>query len=820
VLHIIVTGRTPRRSVAALAAGLSFLLLPLAQGAPLPPLVCPAGGPIGSVDLRVISPARGGAEALPLRTINRLEEGDLLLYRPLLRPGEQRKGEVAFVLVPTDKTKTGEKLVILDPKSAAKPQRWSVPWRVSVVAFVYGPSGLNTKKVRTFLSRDDELVAQLADYAEKTAQTEALIAALSSPNSSAASVEAALQGFSSQYGLSVQIDKNMPPNQQALILLRTLNPAIAGYDPISPQGTAQLGPTAGLATSVAALFFGSPVGLAAGGTAMLLELRALAFPRAEFRSSFSQTMPNDGLGLCGRRNPAPPHTKVAYLWASRVPNAGPPQLSIGHANSLPAGAKSPLPVSAAEADWKVADRARHWMLESDRGRFIPIQVQKLGETKTLELDLSPAVEPGRYRLLANWDWDRFQVKGHIDARPLAGFASARLAPASQDLLVGNTGKVPVTVEDADFEFVAKVEIEKVNDKFASPVAVPFVLPAGIRQGVQDHMDIQINTIDLDPGQYKLLITQVDGRAHAVPLKILPAPPRIENLPVVLNQGASQVQFLLKGQRLDLLKRVEVAKGTAELQPRHDGQPGRLLTLRMAPDIDAGTSLAMKAYIEDRTEPLTFSDAVRIVGPRPRIAEVAVSQPPDQDVQLATGELPGGMYLSAMMRVEHLQSNSMVKLGCEQTGGASVTLRLGERSGPSSFQQLAPDQVFLSFDTSPWLNGCLLQAVIANGSEGESDPYRIGRIVRVPMIDSFTITSDDAGGGRFRAILTGQNLETIEKVGWSVDHPEPVTALPLPDSNDAQRQRLEIHVPLPPESHSPLYVWLRTESTARITKVRP
>ena len=138
-----------------------------------------------------------------------------------------------------------------------------------------------------------------------------MIAALSSPVSSAANVQAALQGFSAQYGLNVQIDRTAPPNQQALLMMRTLNPAIASYDPISPQGGPQLGQTAGLATSVAVLFFGSPVGLAAGGTAMLMELRSVAFPRSEFRSSFSQTLPNEGLGLCGRRDPVPPH---AWVW--------------------------------------------------------------------------------------------------------------------------------------------------------------------------------------------------------------------------------------------------------------------------------------------------------------------------------------------------------------------------------------------------------------------------------------------------------------------------------------------------------------------------
>ena len=67
--------------------------------------MCAAGGPIGSVDLRV-APGRAGNEPLPMRTINRLEEGDVLLYKPILHAGELRKGEVAMVLVPARKSPT------------------------------------------------------------------------------------------------------------------------------------------------------------------------------------------------------------------------------------------------------------------------------------------------------------------------------------------------------------------------------------------------------------------------------------------------------------------------------------------------------------------------------------------------------------------------------------------------------------------------------------------------------------------------------------------------------------------------------------------
>jgi hypothetical protein len=602
------------------------------------------------------------------------------------------------------------------------------------------------------------------------------------------------------------------------MMFRTLNPAIASYDPISPQGAQSYGRTAGLATSVATLFFGSPVGLAAGGTAMLLELRSVAFPRAEFRSSFSQSLPNDGLGLCGRRDPVPPHTKVAYLWASRVPNAGPPQLTIAKENSVPVGIKSPIPVSAAEPDWKFADRARRWALQPENGKPIPITVQKLGDTKLLELDLISGVKPGRYSLVSNWDWDHFAVKGNIEVRPLGDFSSTRPVAASQDLLVSKTGKVPVTLEGGDFEFVTKAEIEKVDDKFASPSPVPFVLPRGLRQGLQDRMDVQVNTFDLDAGNYQLLISQLDGKTHSIPLKILAAPPVIENLPLVLNQGSSEMEFRLKGHRLDSLRRLEVARGTVQLGPACANQSERKLTLHMANDIAAGTSLALQAFLRDRSEPLTLSDAVRIVGPRPNITEVRVSQPADQDVQLDRGELPGGMYLSAMMRVEHLQSNSLVQLGCEQPGGAGITLHLGERAGPMSLQQIAPEQVFLSFDTTAWLNGCVLQTFVANGSEGESGVYRLGRIVRVPKIERFELPVTENPLTGLYATLTGQNLETIERVGWSPDRGELVTGLPLPIAGDGGKQSLRILIPSRPEANSSLYVWLRGESQPRLTKI--
>ena len=54
-------------------------------------------------------------------------------------------------------------------------------------------------------------------------------------------------------------------------------------------------------------------GLAAGGTAMLLDLRAIAFPDTQFRASFAQTLSGsaNGVTLCGQQGPLAPHARAA-----------------------------------------------------------------------------------------------------------------------------------------------------------------------------------------------------------------------------------------------------------------------------------------------------------------------------------------------------------------------------------------------------------------------------------------------------------------------------------------------------------------------------
>ena len=255
--------------------------------------------------------------------------------------------------------------------------------------------------------------------------------------------------------------------------------------------------------------------------------------------------------------------------------------------------------------------------------------------------------------------------------------------------------------------------------------VPFVLPEGLRRGPQQHVDLQIDTANLDPGQYKLILSQVAGIAHDVALELLPPPPSLANLPIVINQGVQQADFVLKDLRLDLLTRLEVSKGSVQLAAPAPGQTERKVTVRMANDLGAG-------------------------------------------------------------------------------------------AGSLRVQQLTSNQVFLSFDSSDWPDGCVLQALVSNGNEGDSPPYKIGRVVLLPAIDSFDVTGDAADS--FHATLTGQNLETIEKLGWSPDQSQPVDTLPLPTA-DGQKQKLDTPIPPPPDSGAQLFIWLRNETKPRMTTLR-
>ncbi len=783
------------------------------------PATCPAGAPIGAVDLRVKS--LDNPDPLPFQTINHLSEDDTVVYSPILRNREKRPGEVSLVMVPAKHRPKTPSLLVTDPRPADKSQNWVIPQTVSLAALVYGPQGLSKKKVEGFLSQDDLLVAQLADYAEKTAQTEALVEALSDAGSSAASVNAALTGFASQYGLSVQIDKTAPPAVQAQTLFATMNPQLATYNPLASSTAERVGQTASVATAAATLFFGSPIGLAAGGAAMLLDLRYIAFPGMQFRSSFAQTYSTpeirDGLNLCGQRTPAPPHTRVAFIWAVRIPNTPAPTIKIGDADFVPPNAKTPLPVDVPDRDWKYLQRARNWKLENAAGKKLQVSVLKLGNQKSLELDLTKmAVAPGDYHLSGYWDWTRFEASGEIHVEPLSDFSSAKLEPASQDRLLAKAGKVPITLTGSDFEFLDKVEMKKQNDEFAVPTPARFILPKGLRKGPQTHADVQIDTAELEPGKYQLLLSQADLKSHPVEINILPNLPSIENLPILANQSEATQHYVLKGERLDLISKLQSPGVSFELGEPSPKGSDRSVTMRLKSDLKPGTVLSIQADVADRNEPMTLPDALQITGPLPAIASSHLSLPSGMEIALPPDQFPAGYNLTAMLDVRNVEPASVLTLACSEAVGEPVTLHIGEQNSKYSLQRLSQDQLFLSFDTSEFPAGCSLQASIKNGATNQSQPFTLAHIIRLPEIGSFDDSGQPSQDGKHVYTLTGRDLEMIEKVGWDQLEGMPVTNLPTPIQGQGQKQLLQVSLPDPVPPHATLYVWLRGENTPSAT----
>jgi hypothetical protein len=780
------------------------------------PLTCPAGAPIGAVNVTVQPPK--DQEALQFQSINHLSEGDTVLYSPVLRHDEKRSGEVVLVLVPAKRKPEDDLLIVTDPKDANKPQQWKIPQTISVAAFVYGPQGLSRKKVQGFLSQDDQLVAQLADYAEKTSQTEALLQALSDSNSSAASMNAALNGFASQYGFAVQIDKTAPISAQAQALFSSMNPQLATYNPLASSSSEAIGQTASMATAAATLFFGSPIGLAAGGTAMLLELHSIAFPNTQFRSSFAQPLKKNGVNLCGQRTPVPAHTRVAYVWANRIPNTPTPEIRIGADNYIPLTQKTAVTVSVPDTQWKYLQRARKWDLQNAKGEKTPVTVLKLGNQKALEIGLDKVnLPPGEYRLNGFWDWASFQANGEIHVRPLSDFKDAKLTASTQDRLLARSGKVPVMLSGSDFEFTNKVELKKTGDEFALAEPERFLLPKGQRTGPQDHMDVLVDASGLDPGKYQFLIAQQDGKSHGVDIQVLPNPPRVDNLPIVVNQGVAAQHYVLKGERLDLLTKLEAPNAKIELGVPSAGGRERSLTVQLTSNSSAGMLAPLTASLADRSAALTLPDALQVTGPLPVIASSKLSLPAGIAITILPEEFPAGYTLTAMLDVKNIQPKSILSLACAEDVGAKPLLHVGEQTATYSLQQLSQDQLFLSYDTSAFPAGCTLQASIDNGAAGKSQPVTLAHMIRLPQIVSVQLNGPPSLSGS-SYILTGSNLEMIEKVGWDALTGNDIPGLPVPLQGPGQQQTLSAILPPPPTKNASLYLWLRGEKTGRATSI--
>lgn len=745
----------------------------------------------------------------PVREVSRILAGYKLLYRPT---GDRtEKGKVALLLSRRDT----DELELLPVRPADQKSEWTVPARVNVLGLVYGPQGLDVKKVDALLQKDKGMVSQLADYAEQTAQTEALIEALASGQTTPShNVDAAISGFAARYGSTTKIDPTAPVNQQALLLVQSLNPALSAYDPLAPGPSARMQQSAGLAAAVAGLFFGNTVGLAAGGASLFLNLRTLMFPDTEFRSSFVQLAAvgkeDAPLTLCAKQDGAKARTRVAYLWAMRLPDAEAPALALPAVSNLPAGLKSTLPVTA--EDWKLLARARDWQLERDGGATaVPVSVRLMPEKKQLEFDFTRSeVAPGTFRLSATWDWGHMTVPGEINLRPLP--TAIALAPEAGDKLITGSGPVEIEVTGSDLEFTERLTLRaKSGDK---PVA--FKLPKGSRGGIQTTLLAIIDTSALAPGHYSLLAGQPDGKSLELTLRVLPPNPVLRNLPLRVNLGETAQTLHLTGSGLDRIEGVISPALTFTLAA---GKPDeRDAVVNVGDKAVKGERGDLYLKVEGLRRPLTIPGAVVVAGPRPKITASQVTLPADAALPVHGGELPAGAFASISLQVANVETTPALHLRC---GTRTIDIAGTEARQDIRLSQIRPGSLFLSLDpATAGPVGCELTATAEVEDTGRSDPYSLGRVVLLPRIDSFTMTDETLPGGAYAGTLTGYNLELVEKTGWSEKDGYPVQGLPAPIAGEGQKQSLKVGLPWPPPApRAPLYLWLRGDTQGRLSSLR-
>jgi hypothetical protein len=706
-------------------------------------------------------------------------------------------------------------MTVMDPEPADERATWTAPYRLSAIGMVFGPQGLDHKKVETLVSKDRELVSQLADYAEQTAQVETLVSTLAQAEQgpgSSHNLDAALTGFAARYGTTpAKLDRSAPTDQQAAALMQTLNPALGAYDPLAANSSTRMQQSMGLATSVASLFFGSNVGLAAGGAAMVQNFRTLLFPGTDFRSALAQSAPGDGFTLCAKREPAKSRTRLAYLWAYRVPDAAPPALAFAAPVHLPLGLKSAVPFQA-----KPVARAHDWTLVSSDGRALPVPVAPAADGRSIEIDLKGAnATPGVYHLAAKWDWTPLPVAGDVHLHALEDLKSTTLAAEARDALVEGAGLVPVKLSGPDLEFVEKLTFDR--------MPIDFKLPAGPRAGPQQTLELTVDTAALKAGTHHLALVQPNGAAAEVAVRVLPPNPVISNAPLRANLGEERQRLLLRGSGLSRIERIDAAEAQVELGELARDGASREAFVKLGPEAKKGDRIALALKVEGRESPLTIANAIEVAGPRPRIAALTVSVAEDLGVALREGELPAGPFASVSMRLENAETRPLVRIECAESDRTleAQALRAGEKHNAARVDAAGPDTLFLSLDAGAiGRAGCTLNAVVETDAAGSSDARTLGHVVRLPRIAGFTLTDEKIGDAAYVGVITGYDLETISRAGWDPHAGLAVDAMPKPVAGERDRQTLRVALSWPaPAPHAPVYIWLRGETEGRLTHAK-
>jgi hypothetical protein len=775
----------------SLGLSVFFLLAPL-QAAPK--------GCVGSVSVASfkLTVSTQGKPALAIERLNYIPMGYRIAYQPVDLPDTlKNNAKLTLVLVPKGDL---SQATVLEPRAASGSTDWSAPFDVGMLLLVFAPQGLDEKRLTNLVTKDDSLIGQLADYADQTTDLEAGIRAVNATEDE-------------------QDDSKPLPvsraDQAIFALVRAINPAASTYDPL---GAGRKGGPSTMRGKAIDAFFENGGGLVpGGGGAILPGVKTWLLPDTEFRGVYAQ--PNaGGMALCTQYRQARTHNKVAYLWAHRVGNAGPPNPALAAEVHVPIGLRASLPMKETATDWRLFDHVFDWALISASNLATPVTVQPSFDERVLKVDLRkfPGA-PGDYTLRGQWDWSPLNF-GVLHLHALDDLKGAKLTPESQAKLVADSGAVTVELEGADFEFVESASLRRAAGTRTRELDLNARAPGSLPK-----LGMEVDTDTLPPGEYVVALSRADGFTREAPLRVLAAPPRVDNLPLRVNVDGGAQSLTLSGKGLDRLQAVESDGADVKLGPPEPGGERRQITLQLRPGAKAGAQLALGLKLDGLLRPIPMQAAVEVAGPKPRITDAKPSLPQDFSVALRDGELPAGTFVSFALKFEPADAVPVLYLDCAAAPATlnAEKLRVGERHPSARVEASGAGSLFLSLDAGAiGQPGCALTARIETEASGKSDPFPLGKVVRLPRIESLTLSNEKVDPG-FAGVLKGQDLETIEKTGWDTQNGIAAPELPKPVAGEGQKQTLKVLVPWPsPSPKAPLYIWLRGETDGRLTKVTP
>jgi hypothetical protein len=721
--------------------------------------------------LQVERPGEKGV--LPIESLNALRRGDTVIYVPEdPAPGEDlSKADVVLLIAPKD----GLELQVLDRKPALGRQRWELKYDAAVVALAYGPAGLKAERVQNMVRKDPELVAQLAEYGERTTQVEALVSAMSRPTNDSQTMEAALRGFASTGAAGARLDRNATLDQQTLTMMRALNPALAAYDPLSPEPRVRWQQSAGLAAAVAGLFFGNTVAVAATSATLFLNLRSVAFPRTEFRSALRRDA-----SLCAKRESGS-GVRFAYLWARRFPESRQPELALRAPLHLGEGLPAKVEFAHPAGAW---GQVRKWRWVDGAGTAVPA----VGAVNGGALQLAKPPAPGTYTLAGDWDWQELKAAEPVTVHALPDLTAVRLTEASADALEAGRGRIRLRLTGVDFQFVTKVELESVADALAERVAARFV---ALKEPAPE-LEIEVDADRLREGPHRVWLTRADGETHAFAAMVHGPAPRLTGGPWTIRQDGTAQRLRLTGERLAEVERLEFAGGSiAWSRERQEAE------VRLNPQTLPGTSWELTAWVGGRNLPVRWPETIRVLPPAVRVESVQRAARAAGSVALSETEVDAGVTVSLAVKLSNPLAEAPTQVRCGKMERAE---RLSEREW---FFVLRPEGA----------DGCRVGVELEPGGA----EVAVGTLVRRPELTGFTLSGEPAGENQYWGELAGSGLERIVRVGWNERDGVAVTELP---AGEGGTQKLRLAVPWPaPAPRAPLYIWLRGEAVGRRTNAR-